>query len=215
VNSMRWSHNHSYFYGGQWKNSLYAGIPAFKYPEDFWTYHKAIQRVRPDVIIETGTCQGGSSIFFRDELAALGGGRVITIDVNWGQRQFDVETDITTVVGSSTDPDVVEGVRQMIPEGSTVLVSLDSDHTEAHVTAELALWSDLVTVGSYIVVEDTFLGFFDFTSGPEEERFREDTGKTPHHAALKFISNNKNFVQDSEYDPMVTMNPGGWLKRIS
>ncbi len=39
----------------------------------------------------------------------------------------------------------------MVKPGETVLVILDSNHTQAHVLAELEAYGPLVTKGSYIV----------------------------------------------------------------
>ena len=36
-----------------------------------------------------------------------------------------------------------------------MLVILDSDHTQAHVAAELRAYAPMVTPGSYMIVEDT------------------------------------------------------------
>ena len=55
--------------------------------------------------------------------------------------------------GSSTDPGLVDRHRQNLPP-SGGLVVLDSDHTKKHVLAELSAYKDLVSAGSYLVVED-------------------------------------------------------------
>ncbi len=58
---------------------------------------------------------------------------------------------------SSTDPDVVAEVRARA-EGKRTLVILDSDHSQAHVEAELAEYAPLVPVGCYVIVEDSNIG---------------------------------------------------------
>ncbi len=45
-------------------------------------------------------------------------------------------------------------MRSQIAPGETVLVLLDSNHTKAHVLAELEAYGPLVTKGSYIVATD-------------------------------------------------------------
>ena len=39
-------------------------------------------------------------------------------------------------------------------ENQVVMVMLDSNHTEAHVTEEINIYSNFVTAGSYLIVHD-------------------------------------------------------------
>ena len=55
----------------QHTNDSYLGIGLFKFPEDLRTYEHIIWNSRPNVIIEIGTLQGGSALWFRDRLAVL------------------------------------------------------------------------------------------------------------------------------------------------
>ena len=95
---------------------------------------------------------------------------------------------------SSTDPDVVADVRARA-EGRRTLVILDSDHSQAHVEAELAEYAPLVPVGGYVIVEDSNIGQIrkDLLPGPLEaiETFLARNGRVrdrprarevPHHA---------------------------------
>lgn len=58
------------------------------------------------------------------------------------------------VKGSSTDPSIVAELRRRV-EGHRVLVILDSDHSKDHVLAELKAYAPMVSVGSYLIVQDT------------------------------------------------------------
>jgi cephalosporin hydroxylase len=56
---------------------------------------------------------------------------------------------------SSTAPEIIGQIQARAVEASRVLIVLDSDHQREHVLAELRAYGDLVTLGSYMVVEDT------------------------------------------------------------
>src|SRR5262249_51143771 len=62
---------------------------------------------------------------------------------------------IELIEGSAIAADVVERVRARAAGYRSILVCLDSNHTHAHVLAELEAYAPLVTKGSYCVVFDT------------------------------------------------------------
>src|SRR6185437_729955 len=62
---------------------------------------------------------------------------------------------IQMIQGSSIDPAVVAQVAEHARGHTSVLVTLDSNHTHDHVLAELQAYSPFVTKGSYLVVFDT------------------------------------------------------------
>ena len=69
-------------------------------------------------------------------------GEVVSIDVEQVRDDYPAHPRITYLGGrSSTDPDVVADVRARA-EGKPTLVILDSDHSQAHVEAELAVYAD-------------------------------------------------------------------------
>ena len=137
------------------------GLPIVQLPEDLLMMQELLYRVRPDVIVETGTAGGGSAVFYASMLELLGKGRVISVDIDlkeYTRRVVECHPlgkRITLLEGSSTDPQMAARVAQMIQPGETVLVALDSDHKAAHVYQELEAYHQLVTVGSYLVVFDT------------------------------------------------------------
>ena len=136
-------------------NTRWKGVPLLKCPLDLWIYQEIIQETKPDVLIETGTWRGGSAYYFASIFDLFGKGRVLTVDI----EEFPVpEHDrITYLIGSSTAPEIVEQFKNSIQEGETVMVTLDSNHEKEHVLDELRIYSEPVSIGTYLVVEDTHL----------------------------------------------------------
>ena len=139
------------------------GRPIIQFPDDLLRLQEIIFRLQPDVIIETGIAHGGSLIFHASLCKALERGRVIGVDIEIRPHNraaieaHPLKPLITLIEGSSTDPRIVEEVRSLVAPGETVLIILDSNHTTAHVRAELEAYSTLVTPGSFIVVMDGYL----------------------------------------------------------
>jgi len=203
--------NRACFESGAWARTTYRGVPVFKYPEDLWTYQEIIHEVQPTVIVETGTAWGGSALYFQDLLDRLPWlpkqRRVITVDTL--QLVKEPHTRIIYVRGSSTEPSTRSWVTDYIRADDVVLVSLDSEHLEEHVYEELGLFAGLVTVGSYLVVEDTFISLYDCHG----DRFRD--GST-WEALERWLPEHGEFERDVSRDKfMLSMNPGGWLRRIA
>jgi cephalosporin hydroxylase len=184
----------------------YLGIQTLKYPTDLWTYQEIISERLPDVIIETGTWHGGSAMFLASVCDALGHGRVVTIDTA-PAAPLPEHPRITWLTGSSTDPAIVADVRQRLEDAERVMVILDADHSRDHVLAELGAYGELVTVGDYLVVEDTNVNGHPVL--PEH-------GPGPAEAVGDFLRENGNYVVDRHRERLlVTANPGGFLRRVS
>jgi len=62
---------------------------------------------------------------------------------------------ITLFEGSSVDAKIIAMVKERAKRKKSVMVCLDSNHTHAHVLAELKAYAPLVSVGSYCMVGDT------------------------------------------------------------
>src|SRR5206468_11839449 len=71
----------SYLFGKSWSNTFWLGLPTQKCPLDLWIYQEMIFNIRPDVIIECGTANGGSAFFLACMLDLVNNGEVITIDI--------------------------------------------------------------------------------------------------------------------------------------
>ena len=185
-------------------NTRWNGVELKKCPLDLWIYQEIIQETKPDVLIETGTWRGGGAYYFASIFDLFGKGRVLTVDI----EKFPVpEHDrITYLIGSSTAPEIVEQFKNLIQEGETVMVSLDSNHEKEHVLNELRIYSELVSVGSYLVVEDTHLN-----GNP----VRIVGDGDPKAAVEEFLRERDDFVADTSREKfLLTWNRGGWLKRV-
>ena len=192
------------------------GIPIIQLPEDILMMHELIYKVKPYVIVETGTAHGGTAIFYASMLELLGKGRVISIDIEIRKNNrlaieaHPMSKRITLIEGSSTDEPVVARVREMIGLGDKVLVALDSNHSFDHVRLELEKYAPLVTPGSYIVVFDGVMQILaDAPSGKSEW-----ASNNPTLAAEDFLAIHPEFEIDPYYNRLTaTYCPGGFLKR--
>ena len=188
-----------------WKDTWYRGVRTYKCPTDMWVYMELIDQLEPGLVIETGTYRGGSALYIADRLETIGAGNVVTVDVNEPPKPPQ-HPRLTYLTGSSTDPEIVDKIAGMIPEGSPVLVILDSDHSRDHVAAELAAYAPLVPIGSYLIVEDTNVN--GHPAAP-------DFGPGPMEAMWDFMATDPGFEVDAHCERyFLTQNPSGFLKRV-
>jgi cephalosporin hydroxylase len=187
-----------YVYGFTW-----LGRPVIQLPEDMIRIQEVICHLRPDVLVETGVAHGGSLIFYASLFEAMGQGRVIGIDVDIRKHSrtaieaHPLATRVTLVEGSSTAPGTLAAVRHSVGPTETVLVILDSNHSRAHVEAELDLFAPLVSRGSYIVACDGIMA--QLAGAP---RTAPDwTWNNPLAAAEAFLVRNPDFVREEPPSP--------------
>lgn len=216
-------------------NFSWLGRPIIQYPQDMVAMQELIWRVRPDLIIETGVAHGGSLIFSASMLALLdlcdaatsgdvlspnsSHRRVLGIDIDIRAHNYaaiqahSLASRIEMIQGSSIAEDVVAEVRARAADATRVLVCLDSNHTHAHVLAELQAYADLTSVGSYCVVFDTVIEDLPasmFTNRPW------GPGDSPKTAVHEFLKTHTNFEIDSSIDQklLVSVAPDGYLRRV-
>ena len=211
--------NQKYQYTFSWM-----GRPVIHLPEDMLRMQEVIYRLQPDVIVETGVAHGGSLIFYASLCKAMDRGRVVGVDIEirpHNRKAIEAHALaglITLVEGSSTAPEVVQQVRQLVEPGETVLVILDSNHSYAHVAAELEAYAGMVTPGSYIVATDGIM--FDLADVPRGHP--EWTGDNPSAAARDFARRHPEFAieqpawpfNESDLTDNITHWPHAWLKRL-
>ena len=187
-----------------WRNTWFVGHAVLKCPLDLWLYQEIVYKVRPDLIVETGTFAGGSALYLASICDMVGHGQIATIDIE-ARSGRPVHPRITYVQGSSVAPDVVQAIKGLTKHHPKVLVILDSDHSRDHVLAELEVYCPLVAKGSYIIVEDTNLNGHPIS--PEH-------GPGPWEAVETFVAEHPEFAHDSDMDKFfMTFNPRGYLKR--
>ena len=201
---------HNLYYDGPageghiFQRTFWMNVPCLKCPLDLWMYQEILSELRPDVIVETGTNMGGSALFLAHVLDLVGRGEIITIDTVERPGR-PAHPRIRYVTGSSADPALIRSLLDGRSD-ETRLVILDSDHSREHVLAELRLLAPFVSVGSYIIVEDT-----NINGHPAYSSF----GAGPFEAVDEFLRSNANFVVDRSREKfLMTFNPGGYLKRI-
>lgn len=202
-------------------NYSWMGRPIIKFPSDIVATQQIVWDVKPDLIIETGIAHGGSLILSASLLELIGGpGRVLGIDIDIrAHNRKEIEAHpmmkrIDMIEGSSTADDVMGRVRAAAAKAKCVMVFLDSLHTHDHVLKELELYAPLVSVGSYLVLPDTFIEYFPKSYYAHNRPW--DVGNNPMTALRAFLEKNKDFEIDRELCDklMITEAFDGYLRRV-
>jgi cephalosporin hydroxylase len=190
------------------------GRPIIQLPEDMFRLQEVIFHLQPDVIVETGVAHGGSLVFYAGLCKLIGKGRVIGVERELrphnraALEQHPLFELITLIEGDSKAPETVERVRQSFGRDQSTLVLLDSNHSKAHVTAELDAYAPLVTPGSYIVVMDGIMA--KLVGAPRSE---PDWGhNNPRQAAAEWVARYPHFVIE---EPAFKFNEGHVRHRVT
>jgi cephalosporin hydroxylase len=152
-------HDLWYESGHTWHYTHFLGVGMMKCPNDIWMYQDVLSKLRPTVVVETGTYQGGSALWFAFlmDMLRIKDGRVWTVDIkDYRKTWFVGHPRIAYLQGNSADPELAAAIREQIDRvpGPRLFV-LDSDHSAEHVFNELSLYAPMARVGDWIVVEDT------------------------------------------------------------
>lgn len=196
----------AYRYGDKDMQQRWLDHEILKSPFDCWIYQELIHKIKPDYIIELGVMFGGATHFYASICDLVGHGEVIGIDISLAKVKSVDNPRITLIEGSSSSQETFEKVKEIVGDG-TVLVIADSDHEKNHCLAELRLFSQLVTVGSYYVVEDSLNDVMHWHPVPNEG---------PQAAALTFMEETDDFVIDTKYAEkyIFSLSPLGFLLRV-
>lgn len=199
-------------------NFRWMGRPIIQYPQDMIAMQEILWDVRPDLIIETGIAHGGSLVFYASLCELMGHGEVLGIDIDIRpHNRASIESHamskrIRMIEGSSIDPVIVDEVTRFA-QGMRVLVVLDSNHTHAHVLAELLAYAPLVSVGSYCVVFDTVVEDMPVDAFPDRPW---GLGNNPKTAVREFLGRDGRFMIDRDIEAkiQITVAPDGFLRRV-
>jgi cephalosporin hydroxylase len=196
----------AYRYGDPEMQQRWLNHDILKSPFDCWIYQELIYKIKPDYIIELGIMFGGATHFYASICDLVGHGKVLGIDISLAKVESIDNERITLIEGSSSSQETFDKVKEIV-NGGSVLVIADSDHEKNHCLAELRLFSQLVTVGSYYVVEDSLNDPMHWHPVPNEG---------PQAAALAFMEETDDFVVDTRYAEkyIFSLSPLGFLLRI-
>lgn len=192
------------------------GIPIIQFPSDIVLMQELLWRLRPDWIVECGVAHGGSAVFYASLCELAGKGRVLGVDVEIRKHNraalaaHPLSHRIELIEGSSIAQETFERVRRRVAGSGCVVVLLDSNHTTEHVLAELRLYEQLVTPGSYLVVMDgAQADVWDIPRGQREWRLSH-----PLEAIERFLAAHPEYEDDPHYTRLhVTCCPHGFLRK--
>jgi len=182
------------------------GVRTLKNPLDCWIYQEILWEMKPEVLVEIGSLHGGSTLFFCHLFDIIGAGRVVSVELDRSYYQVS-HPRLVDVTGDCADPTVVARVAELC-RGKTAMVVHDADHEKSAVLTALRLYSGLVTVGNYFIVEDGHQDVFD----PSVRLGSDRPGALA--AIREFLAGDDRFVVDRERERyLITYNPRGFLKR--
>src|SRR5208337_1116262 len=176
-----------------------------------WNYQEIISKLKPSVIIEFGTYNGGATKFFADTLYRNDrNGIVLSVDINHSHIDPKIldASNIRLLTASSTSNITRDTIRELREEApGPAFIIIDSEHSMKHTLEELKLLRNLTKKGDYVVVEDTNINghpvLFEHGPGPWE-------------ALEKYFEQYPNdYIRDPRHDKFgITAAPGGYLIRI-
>ncbi len=185
--------------------STYWGIQTLKCPVDFWVYQEILFSIKPDFVIEIGNFHGGSALAIAHIMDNLDKGQILAIDID--QSKIEEEARKHPRIGWIEEDAKVcfQEVESSIPSDSTVLVIEDSSHEFENTLTVLSLYSQLVSLGSYMIVEDSIC-HHGLEVGPSPG---------PYEAIEKFLTQTPDFEVDKACEGFgITWNPNGYLRRV-
>lgn len=188
-----------------WTKTSWLGRAIDTAPTDLVAYQEIIAGVRPDWIVETGTGDGGRTLFLASMCELVGHGRVVSVDPE-ARDDRPQHPRITYVTGRAHDEAVAAEVRALVGDGRALVVL--GSVTDRHKTSEeFNRYQAMVPVGSYVVVAHTVVNGHPVWAG---------FGPGPLEAVKQILARNGSFAMDPDMEKYaLTFNPGGFLLRVS
>jgi cephalosporin hydroxylase len=203
---LRDSFTNAYYRSLAWQQTRWIGQPVANAPTDLFAYQELLSDVRPDWVVTTGGSDGGRALFLCTICDLLDHGQVL--DVSPGAKAGRAEHPrLSYITGLAHDASVVEDVRRRVGTDARVLVILGTRGPRDRTGREFEAYAPMVPVGSYVVIEHTALNGF-----PVDASF----GPGPHEALRRIMNVHGGFSADSAREAhAVTLNPGGFLRRVT
>jgi cephalosporin hydroxylase len=188
-------------------NATYRGIKIIKNPFDYMLYQMILNEVKPDLVIEIGTNNGGTALYMADVMDMY-------------SSTYEIHT--IDIVSYNTNPLIESHKRikkflngfdaydmSLAAPFNTILVIDDGSHTYRDVKRSLNKFKDLVSLNSYFIVEDGILNNLGLENSYEGG---------PYRAVHEFLSETDDYIIDRKwcdfFGKNATFNPDGYLKKI-
>ena len=191
------------------------GEPILQTPDDLFAQQEIIFKTKPEVIIETGVCWGGSILFYNMMSKIIPIKKIIGIDIfipNPLRNRLKKSCDKKLILFNedSTDLNLISKLKKITQKFNSFFIHLDSNHTHEHVLKELNLYSGFLKKGNYIISDDTIVDEIpDQTHRPRPWNSKSN----PKTALNTFLKNNRDFKIDKtlNYNQMLSSCPGGYI----
>jgi cephalosporin hydroxylase len=188
-----------------WRKTTWLGQRVSKPPTDLIAYQEVIARVRPEWVIETGTGNGGRALFLASICELVGHGQVLSIDARKNDDRPQ-HPRITYLTANPVHEAAARQVRDIVGDPPNAMVVLGTRGSRGRMVAEFNLYSGLVPLGSYVVMEETIVN-----GHPVWPSF----GAGPAEAVKNVINTRGDFAPDPDMERSgLTFNPHGFLKRV-
>jgi cephalosporin hydroxylase len=183
----------------------YKGVNAIKCPFDYVILQMIISEIKPDLIIEIGTNQGGTALYMADLLTVNNiNGQIHSIDINdnaLDNIKSNPKIKLFTEGWESYDLSITKNFN-------TIMVIEDAAHTYECTIGAIEKFAKVVSVGSYLIVEDGIVDNLNmnyFNGGPLK-------------ALREFLPKHDEFIVDRKWCDLfgknATFNVNGYLKKI-
>eukprot|EP00293_Proteomonas_sulcata_P001095 CAMPEP_0184318684 /NCGR_PEP_ID=MMETSP1049-20130417/104043_1 /TAXON_ID=77928 /ORGANISM="Proteomonas sulcata, Strain CCMP704" /LENGTH=230 /DNA_ID=CAMNT_0026638537 /DNA_START=1 /DNA_END=693 /DNA_ORIENTATION=- len=172
------------------------GIGAKKQPMDLWNYQEIIFNLRPKLLVEFGTSNGGSTRFLADLMKTIHGTerldyRVLSVDVEhskvheslWEMPHVEL---LQAPSQSRRTQNRIRELREKYP-GPMWLI-LDGLHDRISVLLELQMSVPLLVEGDYLIVEDSNLDGY-------PEAVQQGWGPCAYDAIVEFAAMNRHILK--------------------
>ena len=213
-----------------WAQQRFMGVQCQQNPMDAWILQEILFDARPQLLIETGTQNGGGALYYAAMMHLYDPStRVLTVDTRpvaeskplYAIPGFCARVDcrnatdsplwaqhVEHVRGDSLSPPVLERVRRAADEGAQRhggARQLARVAAREHVRRELDAYHTLVTPGQYLVVQDTKL-----------DRLRgRPSAKAAVRAFMSGAPGAKRFVTDRSREYLLySQHAEGYLRRL-
>ena len=184
----------------------YRGLPLLKNPFDLALYSLLLDRVKPRTLIEIGSYEGGSALWFGDRVPGM---RVLSIDL---EPPVDVSQSLIRFFrGDARQLDKVLTTDVMRSLDRPLIVVEDSSHLASTTSAVLDFFDSWLQAGEYIVIEDGILTAM---------RVAEQYEGGPLDAVHEFLARTNGRYQIDRtfcdyFGTNVTWNVDGYLRRVT